>query len=162
MSVISTSGLTLGNFTLPLASALGWPGSYFTRNCDESVLILPSATTRASSARSKAERKVGMRRRNGSPSGRCAVESALAIFSEITRMRPAWARSPEVAIAIDFRKSMLLYSCALRACPYRKAGSHFPGQALALAERGLDQPEPAGIERGRRLVIHLVGGDLEH
>jgi hypothetical protein len=28
------------------------------------------------------------------------------MFSEITRMRPAWARSPEAAIAIDFRKSM--------------------------------------------------------
>jgi hypothetical protein len=28
------------------------------------------------------------------------------MFSEMTRMRPAWARRPEAAIAIDFRKSM--------------------------------------------------------
>ncbi len=62
---------------------------------------------RASSARSTSERKVGIRRRNGSEPGCEAVESALAMFSEITRMRPAWARRPEAAIAIDFRKSMV-------------------------------------------------------
>jgi hypothetical protein len=27
------------------------------------------------------------------------------MFSEITRIRPAWARKPEAAIAIDLRKS---------------------------------------------------------
>jgi hypothetical protein len=35
------------------------------------------------------------------------VESALAIFSEITRIRPLWARRPEAAIMIDFRKSIV-------------------------------------------------------
>jgi hypothetical protein len=30
------------------------------------------------------------------------------MFSEMIRMRPAWTRSPEAAIAIDFRKSMLI------------------------------------------------------
>jgi hypothetical protein len=30
------------------------------------------------------------------------------MFSEITRMRPAWARRPEVAIAIDREKSIAL------------------------------------------------------
>jgi hypothetical protein len=53
------------------------------------------------------EVKVGILRRNGSAPGVDAVESALAMFSAITRIRPAWARSPEAAIAIDFRKSML-------------------------------------------------------
>src|SRR5436309_7946330 len=146
MSVISTSGLTLGYFTLPLASADGWPGSYFTRNCELSVLILPSATIRAPSARSKAEPNVGIRRRYGSASARCAVESAFAIFSERTRMRPDWARRPEAAIAIDFRKSIVPHlSCH-----------------LALTQRGLDQREPARVERGRGLVVHGVRRHLEH
>src|SRR5262249_61285687 len=145
MSVISTSGLTLGYFTLPLASADGWPGSYFTRNCELSVLILPSATTRAPSARSKAEPNVGIRRRYGSASARCAVESALAMFSERTRMRPDWARSPEAAIAIDFRKSIV---------PHLSVS--------AFAKRGFDQREPARVERGRGLVVHGVRRHLEH
>src|SRR5262245_2834315 len=149
MSVISTSGLTLGYFTLPLASAEGWPGSYFTRNCELSVLILPSATTRAPSARSMAERKVGIRRRNGSASARCAVESALAMFSERTRMRPDWARRPEAATAIVFRKSIVPHLSSL-ACQ------------LALAECALDQRKPARVERGRRLVVHGVRRHLEH
>src|SRR5215467_5662159 len=147
MSLISTSGLTLGYFTLPLASAEGWPGSYFTRNCEESVLIVPSATTRASSARSKLVLNVGMRRRNGSASGRGAVESALAMFSERTRMRPDWARKPEAAIAIVFKKSIVLHLSSLLSAP---------------AKRGLDQREPARVERGRGLVVHGVRGHFEH
>jgi hypothetical protein len=35
-----------------------------------------------------------------------AVESALAMFSEMMRIRPAWARRPDAAIAIDFKKSI--------------------------------------------------------
>jgi len=50
--------------------------------------------------------KVATLRRNGSAPAVFAVESALARFSAITRMRPAWERSPEAAIAIDFTKSM--------------------------------------------------------
>src|SRR3954463_13798210 len=101
---------------------------------------------RASSERSSSERKVGILRRNGSVPGRCAVESALAMFSEMTRMRPAWARRPEAAIAIDFRKSIVLsFQCA-----------------SALAERGFDQAETARVDGRRRLVVHGVGGDLHH
>src|SRR5215831_8787248 len=149
MSVISTSGLTLGYFTLPLASAEGWPGSYFTRNCEESVLILPSATTRASSARSKLVRNVGMRRRNGSAPGLGAVESALAMFSERTRIRPDWARNPEAAIAIVFKKSIVahLFSCL---------------PIFLLAKRGLEQGETTLVKRGRGLVVHGVRSHLEH
>ena len=36
-----------------------------------------------------------------------AVELELAIFSEITRIRPAWARRPDVAIPIDLAKSAI-------------------------------------------------------
>jgi hypothetical protein len=35
-----------------------------------------------------------------------AVESALAMFSEITRIRPACARNPEVAMLIERAKSL--------------------------------------------------------
>jgi hypothetical protein len=39
-----------------------------------------------------------------------AVESALATFSAMTRIRPDWARNPEVATEIDFMKSMACLS----------------------------------------------------
>src|SRR5712691_5625804 len=149
MSVISISGLMLGYLTLPLASAAGWPGSCLTRKADGSVRTGPSATMRASSARSISERKVAILRRKGSAPGPGAVESALAMFSEITRMRPAWARSPEAAMAIERKKSM---------APLPP----LPAPLRALAERGLDQAESAAVEGGRRLEVHLVGGDLEH
>src|SRR3954470_19882099 len=70
------------------------------------------------------------------------------MFSEMILMRPAWTRSPDAAIAIDFRKSMEL--------PYRGHVSS------ALAERDLDQAEAAGIERRSGLEIGLVVGDLDH
>src|SRR5215467_12813136 len=88
-----------------------------------------------------------MRRRNGSPSGRGAVESALAMFSERTRMRPDWARKPEAAIAIVFKKSIVAHLSSLFSAP---------------AKRGLDQREPTRVERGRGLVIHGVRRHLEH
>src|SRR4029453_16120505 len=96
MSVISTSGLTFGYLTLPAASAAGLLGSCLTRNADWSGLTLPSVTTRASSERSSADENVGTLRRYGSPPAVGAVESALAMFSEITRMRPPCARRPDV------------------------------------------------------------------
>src|SRR5262249_22551941 len=37
-----------------------------------------------------------------------------------------------------------------------------PNASSALTERGLDKTEAARVERGGRLVIHLVRGDLEH
>src|SRR5262249_39315019 len=153
MSVISTSVLTLGYLTLPAASAAGWPGWYLTWKSVWSLRTGPSATTRASSERSSSERNVGMRRREGSPPGVCAVESTLAMFSEVTRMRPAWARSPDAAMAIDFTKSMDY----LRAVVVGAAAA----SGLA-ADRGFDQPEAAGVELGRGLVVHLVGGNLDH
>ena len=42
-----------------------------------------------------------------------AVESALAMFSEMMRMRPACAGNPDAAIAIDLKKSIL---CVLQIC----------------------------------------------
>src|SRR4029078_3736865 len=57
-SVISTSELTFGYLTLPLASAAGWPGSCLTRKSDGSVLTRPSATVCGSIARASAERDV--------------------------------------------------------------------------------------------------------
>src|SRR5665647_3633178 len=69
MSVISISELTLGNLTLPAASAAGLPGSCLTRNADGSGLILPSVTVLASSVRSSAEENVGTLRRPLSPQG---------------------------------------------------------------------------------------------
>src|SRR4051812_39615615 len=107
MSVISTNALTLGYLTLPATSAAGLLGSYLTRKAELSGLMRPRDTTLASRVRSSVEEKVGTLRRYGSPPGVCAVESALAMFSEITRMRPAWARRPEVAIPIDLAKSPL-------------------------------------------------------
>src|SRR3569833_631505 len=62
----------------------------------------------------------------------------------MTRMRPAWARKPEAAIAMDFKKSMVQ--------PF----------ASTLAERGFEQPQAASVESGRGLVVHLVGGDFDH
>ena len=41
----------------------------------------------------------------------------------------------------------------------RRSARH---RASAPADRGLDQAEAARVERGRRLVVHLVGGDLHH
>jgi hypothetical protein len=31
------------------------------------------------------------------------------MFSEMMRIRPAWARNPDAAIAIDFMKSMMKF-----------------------------------------------------
>src|SRR5450755_2213821 len=59
MSVISKSVLTLGYRTLPFLSAAGWPGSYFSRNSELSVRVLPSSTSFTSSAR------LGIRARRG-------------------------------------------------------------------------------------------------
>src|SRR3954463_3065652 len=110
----------------------------------------PSPTVRASSVRSSSEVKLGTLRRYGSAPGVCAVDCALAMFSEITRMRPAWARRPEVAIPIDRVKS--LTSSAMSLSP----------QCLALADGGLQQTEAAGVERRGRREIHLVGRHLQH
>src|SRR3954468_22594259 len=118
MSVISMSGLTLGYLTLPPASADGLPGSYLTRKADGSVPTLPSATSRASSVRSSAEEKVGTLRRYGSAPGVGAGGSAWAIFSEITRIRPACARRPDVAMLMDRKKSAALAICFLRALAF--------------------------------------------
>src|SRR4029077_9689257 len=139
------------------ASAAGLPGSCLMRNAVRSGRILPSVTTFASSVRSSAEEKVGTLRRYGSPPALDAVESALAMFSEITRIRPACARRPEVAIPIDRTKS--LESSAMMSLPCLCSG---PDHALALADRGLQQVQALRIERGHRGIIHLVGGDLEH
>src|SRR6185295_6444196 len=152
MSVISISGLTLGYLTLPAASADGLPGSYLTRNGEASVLTLPRVTTLASSVRSSAEEKVGTLRRYGSPPAVGAVESAFAIFSEITRIRPACARSPEVAMLIERAKSPPSFAM-MSPCPY---------PASALADRGLEKMQALAVERSHRRVVHLVGGDLEH
>src|SRR6267154_1701262 len=105
MSVISIRELTFGYLTLPLASAAGLLGSYLTRNAEASGLTLPSATTLASRVRSSSEENVGTLRRYGSPPAVDAVESALAIFSEITRIRPACARRSEAAMLIERAKS---------------------------------------------------------
>src|SRR6186713_492796 len=123
MSVISTSEFTFGYFTLPAASAAGWPGWCLDRKSVGSVRSRPMVTTRASSVRSISLWKVGILRRYGSAPGDFAVESALAMFSAITRMRPACARNPEAAIESDLRKSM--------------------PQLLALAERGLHETQAA-------------------
>src|SRR4029077_20886668 len=134
------------------ASAAGLPGSCLMRNAVRSGRILPSVTTFASSVRSSAEEKVGTLRRYGSPPALCAVESALAMFSEITRIRPACARRPDVAIPIDRTKS--LESSAMMLL--------LPDHALALADRGLEKVQALAVERGDRGVVHLVGRDLEH
>src|SRR5664280_1283534 len=49
--------------------------------------------------------ELGTLRRYGSAPGAAGVESALAMFSEMMRMRPAWARRPEAAMAMVLRKS---------------------------------------------------------
>jgi hypothetical protein len=105
-SVISTNELTFGYLTSPFESATGLSGSCLTRKSELSVATRPSPTTCALSSRSSSERKVTMRRRYGSPPGAVAVESALAMFSEMMRMRPACARIPVAAIAIDLMKSI--------------------------------------------------------
>src|SRR3954454_21210845 len=154
MSVISTSGLTLGYLTLPAASAAGLPGSCLTRNADGSGRTLPSATTLASSVRSSWAENVGTLRRYGSPPAFCAVESALAMFSEITLIRPACARRPDVAMPIERAKSPP--SFAMMSFP------QFRSCALALADRGLQKMQAFAVERGHGGIVHLVGGDLEH
>src|SRR3954465_13189487 len=154
MSVISTSGLTLGYLTLPAASAAGLPGSCLTRNADGSGRTLPSATTLASSVRSSWAENVGTLRRYGSPPAFCAVESALAMFSEITLIRPACARRPDVAMPIERAKSPP--SFAMMSFP------QFRSCALALADRGLQKMQALAVQRGHGGIVHLVGGDLEH
>src|SRR5882762_577680 len=112
------------------------------------------------------------------------------MFSEITRMRPACARRPDAAIAIDLMKSMgYLHDFCLRMilsenrCPPRiKSGASFFGIMLCPsmilsenrcplfgimldrlpAHRHLEQAETAGVELGRSLVVRLVRRDLDH
>src|SRR5580700_11635660 len=72
------------------------------------------------------------------------------MFSEITRMRPACARRPEAAMAIDLRKST---PALLRSRRAPRSGR---------AERGLDEAEATAVERRHHLVVHLVGRDLDH
>src|SRR5260370_12789489 len=67
-------------------------------------------------------------------------------------MRPAWARSPEVAMLIERAKSPPSLAMML-SCPY---------PASTLADRGLQKMQALAVERGHRGVVHLVGGDLEH
>src|SRR5665213_718670 len=75
------------------------------------------------------------------------------MFSEITRMRPAWARRPEVAMLIERAKSLM--SLLLMICwPYPCAS--------ALADRGLQQMQALAVERGDRRIVHLVGAYLHH
>src|SRR6476619_6766731 len=154
MSVISTSGLTLGYFTLPLASAAGLPGSCLIRNADWSGRTFPSDTVFASSVRSSAEENVGTLRRYGSPPAVCAVDSALAMFSEITRIRPACARRPEVAMPIERAKSPV--SCAMTSSPQVVV------RRSALADRGFQKMQAFAVEGGGRRVVHLVGGHFQH
>src|ERR1700686_564378 len=75
------------------------------------------------------------------------------MFSEITRIRPACARRPEVAMPIERAKSFISLAmiCYLHSCP-----------RLALADRGLQEMQALAVERGHRRVVHLVGGNLEH
>src|SRR5262245_49115065 len=68
-------------------------------------------------------------------------------------MRPAWARRPDAATAIVFRK-------VHRASPF-VAGMPPSGSSVYRA-RSLDQREPARVERGRGLVVHGVRRHLEH
>src|ERR1700676_3774570 len=75
------------------------------------------------------------------------------MFSEITRIRPACARRPDVAMPIERAKS-----------PLSSAMSGFPclGHALALADRGLQKMQALAVERGGRRIVHLVGGHFQH
>src|SRR5437868_13105499 len=75
------------------------------------------------------------------------------MFSELTRIRPACARRPEVAMLIERAKS--LPSSAM-------LSSRLRDHALALANRGLQEMQALAVERGRRRVIHLVRGNLQH
>src|SRR5579864_2435063 len=139
MSVISMSGLTLGYLTLPFLSAAGCPGSYFSLKSELSMRVLPSPTKLTSSVRSTSVWKVEILRRYGSAPGLAGVESALAMFSEMMRMRPAWARRPLAAIAMVLRKSTSVsFDQSLR--------------SPALAEREFQQAEAAGVERGDGLI----------
>jgi hypothetical protein len=92
-----------------LALAAGLPGSYLVRKAVWSGRIRPSSTTLASRLRSKWRLKLATLRRYGSPPGRSAVESAFAMFSAITRIRPDCAFRPEAATESVFRKSMIRY-----------------------------------------------------
>src|SRR3954465_15430843 len=75
------------------------------------------------------------------------------MFSEITRIRPACARRPEVAMLIERAKS--LASSAMVGFPQGR-------NASAFADGGFQQPEAAAVERGSGRVIHLVGGNFQH
>src|ERR1700730_6130169 len=105
---------------------------FLTWKSDESFFTEPSFTTRAPSALSISDWKVAILRRYGSPPDCEGVESALAMFSEMTCMRPAWARRPEAAIAIDFIRSMVFLKPPLRV-------------AASPADRRLDQAQPARV-----------------
>src|ERR1700710_1421578 len=71
------------------------------------------------------------------------------MFSEITRIRPACARKPEAAMLIERTKPP---PSSAMSCSY----------ASAFSDGGFQQSEAAAVERGRRRVIHLVGGDFQH
>ncbi len=78
-----------------MPSAAGWPGWYSSlksvRSGATRVIFTPSPpATRVGS-------KIGDWRRYGSPSAVLAVESALAMFSAITRIRACCARSADAA-----------------------------------------------------------------
>src|SRR5215212_5942234 len=76
------------------------------------------------------------------------------MFSEITLIRPACARRPEVAMLIERAKS-----------PPSFAMMPFPQVLillLTLADRGLQKMQALAVERGHGGIVHLVGGNLEH
>src|ERR1700709_1974662 len=75
------------------------------------------------------------------------------MFSEITRIRSACAFRPEVALLIERAKSPA--SLAMMWFSYE-------AEVSAFSDGGFQQTEAAAVERGRRRIVHLVGGNLEH
>src|SRR5215207_870834 len=142
MSTVSISEFTFGSLTSPFSSAAGWPGSKRVRKAVRSMATRPISTTFASRSRSKWRWKLGTLRRYGSAPGLSAVESALAMFSAMTRMRPDWALRPEAATEIVLRKSM--------------------SQLSPAADSRAQHLQALLVERCGKLVVGLVLRHLQH
>src|SRR5262249_41882771 len=91
-------------------------------------LVAPLTSTPCAPDGSTVLSSSGMRRRNGSPFGPSAVESALAIFSAAIRIRVVCARKPDAAAEMASLMSVIYLSP-------RRPRRHFQKVQALLIER---------------------------
>ena len=116
MSVISIRWIDVGVFDIAVAVGSGMTGFVFQTESGTVGLHLAEfdhlSVERAIEFAAKGRNLAAV----GIGAGRCGVESALAMFSEMMRIRPACARKPEAAIVSVLMKSTVALPWPLSAC----------------------------------------------